>query len=607
VGPETTLERAQPDPTVKPSPGEPPGSRRRRAGRWLLSPPGLATLATVLFIAISVAWVLYDERVPDWDMGRHLGHLFDLREQILGGSPFAWWNFEGDVYPPVFYLVGLAGTFVGGVNVDAPIIALNAVGVPLLAVGCYRVASIAFDRWAGVLAVLFALGGPMVISQFHVFSMDMVQVGLVAASVWLLLETERFSRPGMSILAGLLTGAALLTKQSSAFFIAPLVVVLLVRGWRRDWRSAAQAQVARPLTRLIGCLTLFAGTALLVALPWYLKHSERLGELAAASTAQGETPGVTRAARFSFENFTWYAWSLITHKLFLPLTLFFAIGLVYAIVTWLRRRGRAGYEPELIAGALGAYLITVLWFGLNDARYLMPALVYWAALGAGWIVRVRRPIRIAATAVLVSVFAINTSAVNLGFPGTVRVPAPEWFTEDRELNVVQNYGYVVGPAHKGGEVLDLMRAAAEDGVEVVAHQESSVWLNETGLGLLARLASVDFAAGPTGILGRYDETRYNPLLLGERAIFLLHLPPWAESPPPYEATDRIVATGQRRVPARNLPLAQWPEPCREMYDYVADGLEGGGLYVFRGVPFEIDRSRNLIGPRVENLYCPLPG
>ena len=45
-------------------------------------------------------------------------------------------------------------------------IALNVVFVLLLALGCYNVGRLAFGQLAGVLAVVFALGSPLVIEEF---------------------------------------------------------------------------------------------------------------------------------------------------------------------------------------------------------------------------------------------------------------------------------------------------------------------------------------------------------------------------------------------------------------------------------------------------------
>jgi hypothetical protein len=562
----------------------PLGSRLQRVSNWLLSPPVLATLVTALFIAISVAWVLYDGRVQGGDPGRHLRNLFDLRDQILGGAPFAWWHFDPDsgaLYPPLVYLIGFAGTLVGGVTVEAPVLALNAVGVPLLALGCYRVASFAYDSRAGALAVIFALGVPMVISLFHIFMFDMVQVALVAASAWLLLETERFSRPGMSMLAGALVGVALLAKPTSAFFIAPLVAVMLFRGCLWDWRDRVQGEAPPPLLRTPTCALLFAGVALLVALPWHLEHADRLRGVAIEASAQGvENPWGNAHPRFSLENFTWYGWSLLNLQLLLPLTVFFAIGLVHAAAKWLRTRSRADYGPELIGGAVGGYLITALVFGYQDARYTMPALVFMAALAAGWIVSLRRPGRIAATVALVSVFMINTAAVNLGFPGHFYLNGawPVDVGQDHIVRVVHNDGYVVGPPQKGGEVLDLMRAAARDGVEAVGYEEPPpVQLVPQGLDLFSTIASRELSS-PINVVSHPD---YNPALLGDRGIFLVYRPPGTP----------------------------WPTPCRRMEPLaysVPSSIEDGGLYAFRGSPGAIDDSGRLVRPRFENLYCPLP-
>ena len=135
---------------------------------------------------------------------------------------------------------------------DRSVIAQNLVFVPLLALGCYGAASIAYDRAAGVLAVMFALGTPMIINQFHSFLLDAPAAALAALSVWALLASRRFERVGISVLAGVAVGLGTLTKQTFFPFVVGLIAVMLIRGGWRYPRGAGA----------------FAGAAALVAGPW---------------------------------------------------------------------------------------------------------------------------------------------------------------------------------------------------------------------------------------------------------------------------------------------------------------------------------------------------
>ena len=87
-------------------------------------------------------------------------------------------------YPPGIRLIGGVALALGGMSVAGPILAQNLVFVPLLALGVLS----ASDAWlggprAGLLAVVFALGSPLIAEQFHVFMLDAPQAALVAVAV----------------------------------------------------------------------------------------------------------------------------------------------------------------------------------------------------------------------------------------------------------------------------------------------------------------------------------------------------------------------------------------------------------------------------------------
>ena len=87
-------------------------------------------------------------------------------------------------------------------------LAQNLVFVPLLALACYRVGRMVAGPRAGLLAVVFALGTPLIAEQFHVFMLDAPQATLVAVAVWLILASDRFARSGSPRWRGWPSGSA---------------------------------------------------------------------------------------------------------------------------------------------------------------------------------------------------------------------------------------------------------------------------------------------------------------------------------------------------------------------------------------------------------------
>ena len=156
---------------------------------------------TVVFIAITFWWLMADSQVPDYDSAPHLQFAFVVRSEILAGHWSAIFT-DFNSYPPLGHIVGAVGTLVGGLSVTSVIFAGNLVFVPLLIGGCYGAGKIAYGPRAGLMAALFALGAPMISSEFHEFYLDPFEASMVAVSVWALLASRRFERVGYSALAG---------------------------------------------------------------------------------------------------------------------------------------------------------------------------------------------------------------------------------------------------------------------------------------------------------------------------------------------------------------------------------------------------------------------
>ncbi len=261
------------------------------------------------------------------------------------------------------HFVGSIPSALGLATEDWAVIAANLVFVPMLSAGCFLVGRMTYGPTAGLLAVIFALATPMVLSLFHVFMLDAPLAGSVAITLWALLASDRFSRRRETALAGALLGLATLTKTPAPLFLAGPVAVMLIGGGWRQWRNL-----------LIG-----AGVALLVAGPYYLINLDELISTSETTTIAGNTGatgGASLAAepRFSFDNFAYYGWVGVNLQYFVPLLALLAAGLVSA----LREIRRRPYLPELVAGLVVGYLAPTLILSIRDPRYTLPLVVYVA-------------------------------------------------------------------------------------------------------------------------------------------------------------------------------------------------------------------------------------
>ena len=264
----------------------PEGTTAERGGDWLRAALGLrpeTVLAglTVVFVAIVAWWVAVDSRVVLADTGRHLLIAEQLRDAIGAGHVFAPVN-NWNSYPPLVHMVGVVASTFGGGLIDGPILLQQAIFVPALAAGCLLLGRAAGSAWTGVLAFLFLLGSPIVISQSHEFMLDLPLTAMTALGAGLVLTSEKFERRGVAAAAGIVLGLGLLTKTTYAFYVAgPILIVLARGGWRRPVNVA-----------------ICAALVLIVAGPWYLSHVPDLrGQ--ARSAANGTAGGPTLARHHS--------------------------------------------------------------------------------------------------------------------------------------------------------------------------------------------------------------------------------------------------------------------------------------------------------------------
>jgi 4-amino-4-deoxy-L-arabinose transferase-like glycosyltransferase len=482
----------------------------RRPG-WSAAALASAGLA-VAFVLATCWWLSRDRSVPIDDAALHLGSAFDAYEALRAGHLLR--AFTGAApYPPLTFLAGAVGASIGGVGVAPPIIAQNIIFVLLLAVGCYNVGRLAFGPLAGLLAVVFALGSPMVIEEFHEFMLDVPEAAMVAIAVWAILATERFSRTGISALAGGAVGLGMLSKETFVLFVAGVALATAVRGGRRAWRGIA----------------VFAAVALVVALPWYLYELSKIhtltGEaLGSAGQVSTQIPGIA-PPRLSSANLEWYFWSFLNWQFFLPLFAFAAVGVAWTLAGFARRRPVSAIAPELMIGVFVSWAALTMTY-VHDPRYGIPIVVYLAVLGAGWITQLPRAPRVIAAAALAAIALANTLGVGFGLGGhaTSGPQNPTYIQQPGIVTLYANYGFWVGPPSRDGDTLGLLRALRRSGIREVrwySEQETGIEFSSPGIAVLARIAGVGVASNSL-----------DPAQAARSVAFLLHRFPEPGLPSP---------------------------------------------------------------------------
>jgi hypothetical protein len=448
-----------------------------------------AIMLVMVFVAATCWWLSQDRSIPVYDAGFHLSFAIDVYEDLGSGRVLKALTVSVP-YPPLTYLVGALGIVVGGVGVAPPIIALNIVFVPLLALGCYRIGRLAFNPLTGLLAVVFALGSPFVIEEFHEFMLDAPEAAMVAVAVWAILATERFSRPRVSALAGIAVGLGMLTKETFVFFVVAVALATAVRGGRGGLRGVA----------------IFASVALVIALPWHIYEFSTLHKLEGIAFATSGhisnlpvSPGVA-PPRLSRENLEWYFWSFVNRQLLVPLFIFFALGWMWTMIGFVWRRPVSRFAPELAIGAFVSWaILTETYF--HDLRYGIPLLIYLAVFGASWVTRLPRAPRIVAATVLVLVALVNSIGIGFGVGRSVRVvsvAAPDpYYQEPGNFTIFATRDFWIGGPTHDGDMLGLLRALHSRGVKEVrlySEKEGNPAFSPPGIAVLARLAGLRIAS-----------------------------------------------------------------------------------------------------------------
>ncbi len=469
--------------TSRPAVVVPQQSRLGRISGWAWG----AVALVVGFVCLTAWWLSVDRSVQYNDAAQHLFFAFSFRDALDHGSLLSAIGY-GNFYPPATYVLGAVSTLVGGANIATPILAQNVVYVPLLALACYQLGRMAAGRSAGLLAVLFALGAPLIAEQFHVFMLDAPLTALIAVTVWLLIASKRFARVGFAALAGLALGLAIVTKALAPAYVVGVLACLLVRGggWR-NWRG----------------ILAFGTVALVVGAPWYVRQLA-LGHASLLLEAAGggrDVPAAASPPTLSVSNVAWYGWATLNGLLFAPLSAFAAVGVCAAVVRVTRTRALGDPTLELLCG-LGTAWLLLLLMPHHDMRYTMELVVFLAVLGTAWIVRLRPAPRTLAVALLAAAIVAAQMGATLGvggetlrrLPGNRRAAYGEGVPPRGRVIVYASSDYMVSGPRAHPDLLGLFKALRREGATNLEWFDQvepwDSWFENIGLVVFAYVAKL---------------------------------------------------------------------------------------------------------------------
>ena len=359
----------------------------------------LAALLAALAAAM-VAWLAVDRRPPEWDYALHLERAVACH-RILGEpghDRLAEIIAESSFYPPI---VACAAGLLYFVFPVAPLTSQSVMWVFLVAgaLAIYGVGRRLVDGPAGLLAAFLFATAPFVVFSLLTFQLDLQLAAMVALTLYALVRSERFSRWGWSLAAGVTFGAGMLTKPPFfAYLLGPMLWVL--------WRILRAPERGARLGRLIAATALGA----LVALPWYGPRLVGLPmQILSRSFRQAAESG--HAPAMSAAGLSFYPRLLVPQ---------FGI-LAAALLVWgIWALGRQRRARGLLWAALLPFVIFLLIQNKN-LRYTLPLLPAAALTAAAGVAALAPRWRRATTwaCVLLGVVQVSAAAFAVPTPPTV--------------------------------------------------------------------------------------------------------------------------------------------------------------------------------------------
>jgi len=355
-------------------------------------------LGLAVITALNLLWVSLETRPPHWDKARHLTNSLLYRDAFGAGD---LWGALTDyhTYPPLMYWV--ADAFYGVFRTHDAWAATfsQAVFLAVLAFSTYGLGRHLWSRRVGLLAAVFVVTSPMVVSQFKDFMLDAPLTAMTALGLYLLVRSEEFSRRGASAALGVACGLGMLTKWSFALSMA---LPLLVAGSRAGWTALAGRSGQRIVN--LGLATVLAAA---VCSTWYAANAgqaiHELGGNTNAAQIEGDPPVASVAGVL------WYFWNLVSNQLFLLPFLLFAVGVVL-LAFRADARKRNLYPALLVVGTYLAYAALVN----KDDRYTEAMLPAVAVLATYWFESLRATARRWAATGLVAYGALTFAAISFG-------------------------------------------------------------------------------------------------------------------------------------------------------------------------------------------------
>ncbi|MGH7353744.1 MAG: ArnT family glycosyltransferase, partial [Candidatus Rokuibacteriota bacterium] len=345
-----------------------------------------------LLVAVAaLVWTALDRRPPEWDHANHLERMVHCAQDLAAGDVRALVE-RSSFYPPLATCAGALVYRLWPSDAAAGVVTM----LGFLGLGMASMLALGRAVASGTVGVAGALlfgTAPFVVFSVLNFQLDLPLAAMVAATLAVLLTTDRFRSVGYSLLAGVVAGLGMLTKPTFALYVLPAALAAAPRGRRGGVNASLAVLVAGALS-----------------LPWY---GPRLMGLPAQIGARGGRLAAEQGHPdpLSWTGLTFYpTWGVA--QLGVVATLLLLVGLAVAA----RRR------QWFLLAALIVPFAAILFVQNKNLRYSLPLLPVAAVVAALGLTAFAGRARASVAALAGVVAAAQVSAAAFGVPPPVTVP-----------------------------------------------------------------------------------------------------------------------------------------------------------------------------------------